>query len=306
MILFDIAVKTDRRWLPTVEAVASFVSDSGFYTEDYSELESDCQQITGAQLIDEKLLAMDKNVATVHIYIEPAEDAAAKTERLRALLDADGVKYELVTDKIDEDFWSEAWKKNYKPTHVGEHIVIVPCWEDYEAKKDDIILTLDPGMAFGTGTHESTRLCLKMLERYTRAGAKMLDVGTGSGILAIGALKLGAASARAFDIDDVAVKMSRRNIALNGFEDRFEVARGGLSEQFGGGFDIITANIVSDVIISIMPQVKKLLAAGGVFITSGIIDKYADNVAAAAEKNGLNIRLREDDDNWVSFAFEHK
>ena len=300
MELYDVAVRVGQADLETTENIAVLLADGGIYIEDYADLEAECQRITGAQLIDEQLLARDRTVATVHLYFVPQTDVNARVEQLRARLDAAGVHYELVRSEIDEDFWSEGWKKFYKPTKVGEKLVIVPCWEDYAPKPGEVILSLDPGMAFGTGTHESTQLCLEFLQKVVRGGERLLDVGCGSGILAIGGLLLGAKEACGFDIDPAAIKMSGHNAGLNGLEERLSLKQGGLDDSFGGGFDVACANIVADVIIAILPRLRTLIRPGGSLITSGIITEYAESVIDAAKQNGFSPVGRADKNSWTA------
>jgi len=298
MQLSEITVTVALKDLETAQDIAVAVADSGIYVEDYSDLEQECFEITGMRLIDEELLKKDREHAEIHLYFNADADVEEKKEHLKMLLSGAGVGFVLGEREIVEDDWSEAWKKYYHAVTAGR-FKVVPCWEEYEQKGNELVLTLDPGMAFGTGTHESTRLCLEMVGESVRGGERFLDIGTGSGILAIGALLAGAKEARAFDIDPAAVKMSRYNAGLNGLEDRFEVRQGGADESFGGGFDIVTANIVADVIIAILPTVKKLIKKGGIFITSGIIDRYADDVVKAAEEHGFVIETRRTDNGWT-------
>ena len=298
MQLSEITVTVEQKDLETAQDIAVAVADSGIYVEDYSDLEQGCFQITGMKLIDEELLKKDREHAVIHIYFNADVDVEEKKERLKTLLSDVGVGFDFGEREIVEDDWSEAWKKYYHAVTAGK-FKVVPCWEEYEPKDGEIVLTLDPGMAFGTGTHESTRLCLEMVGESVKGGERFLDIGTGSGILSIGALLAGAKEACAFDIDPVAVKMSRSNVELNGLGGRFEVKQGGADDSFGNGFDIITANIVADVIIAILPTVKKLIKKGGIFITSGIIDRYADGVVKAAEEYGFIVETRRSDNGWT-------
>jgi len=298
MQLSEITVTVAQKDLVTAQDIAVAVADSGIYVEDYSDLEQQCFEITGMRLIDEELLKKDREHAVIHLYFNTDTNVDEKREHLKTLLSDAGVGFVFGERKIVEDDWSEAWKKYYHAVTAGK-FKVVPCWEEYEKKDGEIILTLDPGMAFGTGTHESTRLCLEMVGESVKGGERFLDIGTGSGILAIGALLAGAKSSCAFDIDPAAVKMSRYNAGLNGLGDRFEVKQGGADESFGNGFDMIAANIVADVIIAILPTVKKLIKKGGIFITSGIIDRYADDVVKAAEAHGFIVETRRSDNGWT-------
>lgn len=298
MQLFEITVTVALHDLETAQDIAVAVADGGIYVEDYSDLEQQCFEITGMRLIDEELLRKDREHAVIHLYFNADVNVIEKKERLKTLLFDAGVGFAFGEKEIVEDDWSEAWKKHYHAVTAGK-FKVVPCWEEYEKKDGEIVLILDPGMAFGTGTHESTRLCLEMVGESVKGGERFLDIGTGSGILAIGALLAGAKEACAFDIDPVAVKMSRYNIELNGLSDRFEVRQGGADGSFGDGFDMIVANIVADVIIAILPTVKKLIKKGGIFITGGIIDRYADEVARAAGEHGFTVETRRSDNGWT-------
>ena len=301
---YEVTVRAAQQDLETIQNIAMFLSVGGIYTEDYSDLEQQCEEITGMRLIDEELLAKDKTVGAVHIYLEPQTNVTEWVQDLKLRLDDNGIVCEISHSTVAEEDWNESWKQYYKPTHVGEHFVIVPCWEEYQAQPNEVIIEMDPGMAFGTGTHESTQLCLSLLEKSVVPGCRMMDIGTGSGILAIGALLLGAKDACAYDIDPVAVKMSGINAELNGVQERLQVREGGLDDSFGGGFEVITANIVADVIIAILPSVKTKLAKNGTLIVSGIIDSREQDVVDAVSANGMHIAERRTKNNWVAFALK--
>lgn len=183
---------------------------------------------------------------------------------------------------------------------IGERLAIVPSWEDYPT--DRITLTLDPGMAFGTGTHETTALCLETLDACIRGGERVLDIGTGSGILAIAALKLGAASAEGVDIDPMCVRTAGENAALNGVADRLTVLVGDLSDKATGTYDVICANIVANAIKALAPSAAPLLKEGGVFMASGVIDEREAEVAAALEAAGFTLTETKRKNGWVCFV----
>ena len=188
-----------------------------------------------------------------------------------------------------EQDWANEWKQYFHVTHIGKHLVIKPSWEKYDAKADDLVIEIDPGMAFGTGTHETTSLCLETLDSMVKGGERVLDIGTGRGILAIAALKLGAAVAEGVDIAPVAVRTAGENAALNGVADKLTVLVGDLSDKASGKYDIITANIVANAIMSLAPAVPGLMADDAVFIASGVIDSRKDEVIAALEAAGLAV-----------------
>jgi ribosomal protein L11 methyltransferase len=191
-------------------------------------------------------------------------------------------------------------------THVGKHIVIKPSWEAYEAEPDDVVLELDPGMAFGTGTHPTTCLCLQGLEEIIRPDTLVFDVGTGSGILAMAAARLGARAIKAVDIDGVAVRTAKENIAKAGLTDRIDVKQGDLLHGTEGQADVIVANILADVIIQLLPDVPGKLKDDGVFLASGVIEQYLDDVTRAAEAVGLTVTKVDRIQDWVGIQMRKK
>ena len=190
---------------------------------------------------------------------------------------------------VNESDWANEWKKYYKPTKVGKKIVVKPSWEDYEKQEGDLIIELDPGMAFGTGTHETTSMCIRELEKYVDETKRVFDIGCGSGILAIAAAKLGAKEVVAGDLDEVAVKVSKENCELNNVSDRVIVKHGSLFEVVEGKADVIVANIIADIIKILANDVSKFLSEDGVFISSGIIHAKIDEVVESLENNGFEI-----------------
>lgn len=190
--------------------------------------------------------------------------------------------------KVNEGDWENIWKQYYKPTKIGERIVVKPIWESYEVKNDEIVVELDPGMAFGTGTHETTRMCMKSLEKYTKKDSTVFDIGTGSGILAISAAKLGAKHVVAVDLDPVAVDSAKKNVGYNNISN-IEVLHGDLMEVVNGKAEIVVANIIADVIIFLVEGVKEFLNKDGYFITSGIILAKVDEVVEKFKQCGFEI-----------------
>ena len=210
------------------------------------------------------------------------------------------------TARVSEEDWSTAWKKYYHPLHVGERLTVAPCWEEYTPGPEEIVVTLDPGMAFGPGTHETTRLCMELLEKQVTPGCALLDVGTGSGILAITGLLLGAERAVGVDIDQLAVKIAGENARLNGVEGRLELFCGDLVEQVSGTFDVICANIVADVILRLAESVTRFMRKrtetdrGSALLCSGIIEERRDEVEAGLREAGLTVDEAVNENGWCA------
>lgn len=200
-------------------------------------------------------------------------------------------------EKMHEEDWANTWKQYYKPSKVGEKIVVKPIWEEYEAKENELVVDLDPGMAFGTGTHETTRMCIQALERYVKEESTVFDVGCGSGILAIAAAKLGAKLAVGVDLDPVAVESSIENIGYNNLSN-IEILHGNLVEVIDGKADIVVANILAEIICILTDDVKRVLKDGGIFITSGIIHDRVDMVCEKLEATGFEIIEKNRDGEW--------
>ena len=200
-------------------------------------------------------------------------------------------------EKMYEEDWANTWKQYYKPSKVGEKIVVKPIWEEYEEKEGELVVNLDPGMAFGTGTHETTRMCIQALEKYVKEESTVFDVGCGSGILAIAAAKLGAKLAVGVDLDPVAVESSIENVGYNNLNN-IEILHGNLVEVIDGKADIVVANILAEIICILTDDVKRVLKDGGVFITSGIIHDRVDMVCEKLEATGFEVMEKNRDGEW--------
>ncbi len=288
----------------------------GFMIEDAQDFDEFLHDTTPHwDYVDQAVMEKMKDCETcVTIYVADNPQGMEELMQVRQILarlkaqDPDG-KYgrlELEMKDVDEEDWSNAWKKYYHPVQVGEHLVVCPSWEAYDRQPDDVVLTLNPGMAFGTGTHDTTRLCMELLEKYITPQDTVLDVGCGSGILAITAALLGANKIIGCDIDEVAVKVAGENAALNGVQDRIAFHQGDLTSQVEGSFQIICANIVADVIIRLSEDAGRYLAKDGIFITSGIIDTREQDVLNALEQNGFQVIERRTSGGWVALACKAK
>lgn len=290
--------------LDDVVAVMNMISNY-LQIEDYSDI--DLKTCYG-DLIDEKILNADKTIASVSVYL-PADGGVADTVSfLRDRFNVLNIDAKMEISGVNEEDWANSWKAYYKPIRIGEKIVIVPAWEKYDAAEGDIIVRMDPGMAFGTGTHETTRLVIGLLEKYVTPDVNVLDVGCGSGILAICASKLGAGYCKAYDIDPVAVKVARENIKDSGI-DNVTCDVSDLLKQVDtdcAPYGIICANIVADIIIRMTPDVGRLMDENSVILASGIIVERSDDVVNCFEENGFEIVDRADENGWCALVVKKR
>ncbi|AEF94723.1 Ribosomal protein L11 methyltransferase [Desulfotomaculum nigrificans CO-1-SRB] len=220
-------------------------------------------------------------------------------ERLAALPLADVPRME--TKRVAEEDWATAWMKYYKPVEIGRRLAVKPSWEDYTPPEGRLVLELDPGMAFGCGNHPTTTMCMEFLEEIIKGGETAVDVGTGTGILAITAAKLGAAKVIAVDLDEVAVQVARENVQRNQVQGQVEVLQGNLLDKVTQPVDLVIANIIAKVIIILAPDVRKILKPGGHFIASGIIRFRAEEVREKLQEAGFKVLERKEDGEWVSY-----
>ena len=211
---------------------------------------------------------------------------------------------DLQTRIVNEEDWANAWKDYFHVTHIGHRLVIRPSWREYTPVDDEVVLKLDPGMAFGTGLHPTTRLCMEQVERLTRAGMRVLDVGTGSGILALAAAKLGAASVYCIDNSSVAVESAAANAAMNDLSDKITVVLGTLDEaeaaRMAGQYDMVLVNILAHIIGGMAPQLAQVLAPGGLLIASGIIEARRTDAEDPLLRAGLQVIERAMIDDWIA------
>ena len=292
----DIRLTVAKADAEQAEAVATMIAEGGIYIEDYSDIEQQVAEIAHVDLIEQELLDKPRDTVIIHMYLEPSAQPAETLALIEARMEGAGISYTVELEKVEQEDWQNGWRKYYHPMEIGRHLAVVPSWQEYET--DRVKLILDPGLAFGTGGHETTSLCLEALDELVRGGERVLDIGTGSGILAIAALKLGAAQAEGVDIDPVAVRTAGENAALNGVADRLTVLVGDLSDKASGQYQIITANIVANAIMALAPAVPGLMAEGGVFIASGIIDTRKEEVIAALQAAGLKVQEVKEKRGW--------
>ncbi len=302
----EILIEIDAKDVDTASDIAGMAVPYGFYIEDYSDLEQGAKEIAHIDLIDEELLQKDRSKAFLHLYISPQENPKEAIDFLNARLDAEGIAHRISTGNIREEDWANNWKRYFKPTPIGKTLLILPEWEA-DVPTDRKVLRIDPGAAFGTGTHATTKLCLVALESAVRAGDTVLDIGSGSGILSIAALLFGASSAVGVDIDPLAVKTALQNGEKNGFfPPVYQMINGDLAKEVTGTYDICVANIVADVIIRLCETVTRYMKPGGLFIMSGIIDQRREEVEQAVLKQPFEIVSRMEDGGWVCLVARYQ
>ena len=299
----EVRVITKSEALEPISGIFYGLDCKGVAIEDPNDILEREQGPLTWDFADINVLEHKGEVAVVKAYFSEEDNieeilkyVKEKIEELKALgLDLGLAKVE--SEKMFEEDWANNWKKYYKPTKISESIVVKPIWEEYEAKENELVLELDPGMAFGTGTHETTRMCIQSLEKYVEENSTVFDVGFGSGILAIAAAKLGSKKAVGVDLDPVAVESAKENVGYNKL-DNIEILYGNLVDVIEGKADIVVANIIAEVICILTEDVKRVLKSDGYFITSGIIHDRVDMVTKKLEETGFEVVEINKDGEW--------
>ncbi len=291
MIWLEITVSTNSLGADIVAEALMRLGAKGAQIVDRADVPDPDKPHGYWELIDQSLIDdMPEDVRVKAWFSSPDDVAAldAALSPLPALCGFDIGTLAVTRQQVNEADWADAWKKAYKPFRAGKKLVICPSWERYDKQPGDLVLTLDPGMAFGTGTHETTALCVELIEEYYHGGA-LIDVGTGSGILAISAALLGAKDVLAIDIDPVAVRVAKENVERNGAQATVTVREGDLTKGVTGAFDFAVANILADVIRMLASPLKACLNPGATFVCSGIIREREDDVREALTQNDYDI-----------------
>ncbi len=289
--------------LDAITAVMSML-DNGLMIEDYSDVTTD--GVYG-DLIDEKILSADREHVAVSLFVPAERSLPEYIAFLRERFATLAMDITLSTEGMAEEDWAEAWKQYYQPIPLGR-VTVVPAWMEYTPTGDERIIRMDPGMAFGTGTHETTRLVMRFLQDTIAGGERVLDLGCGSGILSLCASKLGAAFCAAYDIDPVAVRVAEENVRADGADNIIC----GVSDLLcgvdtaGGAYDFIVANIVADVIIRLLPDVGPYLKDDGRMIVSGIISPRAEEVYAAIDAAGFAAVEERRENDWLAILIQKK
>ncbi len=314
----EVRIETNHAGLEEVEAFLSAQGVDDVVIDDETEFQEFLEENRQCwDYVDEALQRKMAGKSQVRFYLRADAQGFSRLAQLRLALEEFRARHSgcgtllMFLDNLRQEDWENSWRQYYQPMPIGQRLLVVPQWLAEEASVADsprVKLVLDPGLTFGTGSHATTQLCLTFLEQQVRPGMRVLDLGCGSGILSIAALKLGAAQAVAADIEPTCSKVAYENAALNGIgEDRYTVLVGdiltdaALQGRIGGGYDLVVANIVADVILSLAGSVRSLLAPEGRFLCSGIIDDRADEVAAGLRQAGLTILDRRSRQGWFAF-----
>ena len=297
----EIAITVKTEDIETAGNIANMVVPYGIYIEDYSALEEDAAEISHYDFIDDSLLHKDRTKGIIHIYINPHENPLEAVSFIR--LNSENIEHEIKTAACKTEDWVNNWKQYFHAMPIGKKLLIRPLWEKEYDTDGRIVLNIEPGLAFGTGSHPTTKLCLETLEKYIDENSTVLDIGCGSGILSIAALLLGAKSAFGVDIDKLAVKTAIENAKENGFGSPvFDAVNGNLSDKVSGKYNVIVANIVADIIMQFNEEVSEFLEDGGIYITGGIIDIRKDEVVRSFEQNGFEIIANYEEKGWNVFV----
>ena len=289
-----------------LEAIAAVMSmlDNGLMIEDYSDVSLD--GVYG-DLIDESILNADRDHGAVSIFVPAEKSLSEYVAFLRERFSDLEMDVKIETEGLREEDWAEAWKQYYKPIPLGR-VTVVPAWQEYTPTEGEKIIRMDPGMAFGTGTHETTRLVMRFLQDVITGGERVLDLGCGSGILSLCASKLGASFCAAYDIDPVAVRVAEENVRADG-ADNIECGVSDLLRSVdlsGGKYDFVVANIVADVIIRLLPDVGAYMTDAGRMIVSGIISPRAEEVREAIAANGFAVVEERQENDWLAILIEKR
>lgn len=299
----EVSIITSSEAVEAVNGILYNTAVKGVAIEDSEDIEFKKKNPGDWDYFDETLLnvkkgalikAYYKNDGYFNEYINYIKEAVGRLKEF-GIDSGAGI---VTVNNVNEADWENNWKKYYKPTKVGARVVVKPIWEKYEKLDHELVVELDPGMAFGTGTHETTRMCIQALERYVSNESTVFDIGTGSGILAITAAKLNAKKAVGVDLDTVAVDSAKQNVKYNDLSN-IEILHGNLMDVVEGKAEIVVANIIADVIMLLTPDVKNFLKKDGYFISSGIIKDRAADVIDKLKENGFDVLEVNNQGEWI-------
>ena len=306
----EISIQTSHEAVELIAEIFRDLGASGVVIED-PELVND-YITSGKWDYTDIPIAKETEVVVEKAYLPVNGELEGRIQTLRQeikALESRGVNTApavLTTAELQDEDWSDTWKQYFHTEKPGERVVIKPTWEEYEPKDDEVVIELDPGAAFGTGTHATTSMCIRQLEKLVKPGMTVFDVGTGSGILSIISSKLGATNIQAVDYDDSVLKIVEENLEQNNVQDIISVAQSDLMQNVHGKAELVIANIIADIIIRLFDQLDEHLEQGGTLLTSGIIEDRIEDVLAAAEAHGYGVVERLENKGWACITFKRK
>lgn len=305
----EVLIKVDAQSVEAVTEILYGLGAQGVAIDEPIDVEKLKEDELYWDYIDEKLLEKNNEETKIMAYfseedINLPEKIVTIREKIKNLtqygLSIGSGTVEL--SNVNQEDWESAWKQYFKPVHVTDRIVVKPEWEEYEKKEGEIVIEIDPGMAFGTGTHETTSMCINQIEKNLKNGDRIIDIGCGSGILAMAAVLLGAKRATGVDLDPVAVRVANENIILNHLEDRIDIVQGNLTEVIKDKADIVVANIMADIILILLEDVREFIKDDGLFISSGIILEKREAVKQGLMDKNFKIIEVETKGEWCAIT----
>ena len=300
----EISVSTTTLAVEIISNIFIESGSKGVMIEDPSDFHLQGQDPLAWDYMEKEVFDFGHEDVRVIGYFSSEEDINEKISEIEKRLDyvkslgLDTGTLEIYKREVKQENWENEWKKYFNVQKVSDSIVIKPSWEEYTAKEGEKIIDIDPGMAFGTGTHETTRMCINAIEKYMNKGDSLIDIGCGSGILSIAAAHLGAEKVIAVDLDKLAVKVSKENVDLNGFSNTIDVRYGDLTDVIDEKADVIVANIIADIIAKLSENIADFMKDGGYFISSGIINDKKDFVISKLKENNFDIIEENNDGEW--------
>lgn len=300
----EISVSTTTLAVEIISNIFIELGSKGVMIEDPSDFHLQGQDPLAWDYMEKEVFDFGHEDVRVIGYFSSEEDINEKISEIEKRLDyvksldLDTGTLEIYKREVKQENWENEWKKYFNVQKVSNSIVIKPSWEEYTAKEGEKIIDIDPGMAFGTGTHETTRMCINAIEKYMNKGDSLIDIGCGSGILSIAAAHLGAEKVIAVDLDKLAVKVSKENVDLNGFSNSIDVRYGDLTDVIDEKADVIVANIIADIIAKLSENIADFMKDGGYFISSGIINDKKDFVISKLKENNFDIIEENNDGEW--------
>ena len=309
----EVLIKVDPQAVEAVTDILYGLGAQGVAIDEPVDVERLREDELYWDYIDEKLLENDTEETKIMAYFSEEETnlpekIAVIREKIRNLtefgLSIGSGTVEL--SNVNQEDWESAWKQYFKPVHVTDRIVVKPEWEEYSPQEGEIVIEIDPGMAFGTGTHETTSMCINQIEKNLKAGDRVIDIGSGSGILSMAAVLLGAEKATGVDLDPVAVRVALENVELNNLQDKIEILHGNLTDVIREKADIVVANIMADIILILLEDVREFIKDDGLFISSGIIQEKRAAVEARLLEKNFSIVEVETKGEWCAITAQKK